>query len=479
VIRVIAGKELRECRRDGRALAVAGLLVLLVLVSLVTGRTSRAEERRRAADAQETDRGAFLRQGEKAPHAVAHFGRMAYKPVPPLALFDPGASPYLGQVIWLEAHTQNPAMSRPAEDAPELRRLAELSAAGVLTLLVPLLLFVIGHSAFAAERESGTLRQVLSTGVAPGALFRGKLAVVAGIGVAASTAVVAASAALALTAPGASAADVAVRAAGLAAGYGLYAVACASVALWVSARSKTAASALLVLMALWAGAVVVLPRIAASAAARIHPTPEAGAFWADAADQIRARRSARGTEERRAAEARVLSRALGRDVTAAEAAGLDVNRVGLEMEVAEGIGAQAYAGAYAELHATYESQRRLRRFFSALSPAIALQHLSSALAGTDVAAHRHFALAAEQQRRAVIQALNAEMMLGGVGQGFTYRADADVWAHIPDVTYRPPTPWSALSEAGWDLVVVAAWCALTLVLARRAARGTEPVGGMS
>ena len=80
---------------------------------------------------------------------------MAYKPLPALAVFDPGAAPYLGQVIWLEAHRQDPAMFRPAEDSPELRRLADLSVAGVLTHLLPLLIFVMGygHSPRSASAE--------------------------------------------------------------------------------------------------------------------------------------------------------------------------------------------------------------------------------------------------------------------------------------------------------------------------------------
>ncbi len=109
---------------------------------------------------------------------------MAYKPPAALAVFDPGAAPYLGQVIWLEAHRQDPAMFRPAEDAPELGRLADLSVAGVLTNLLPLLVFVMGYGAFAGERERGTLRQVMTAGAGQDAVFAGKLVAVAGVGVA-------------------------------------------------------------------------------------------------------------------------------------------------------------------------------------------------------------------------------------------------------------------------------------------------------
>lgn len=471
MIRAIVRKELSECRRDGRVLVVAGLIALLVLVSLITGWSAQAERRRQARRAQEGDQAAFLNQGKKPAHSAAHFGRMAYKPVPPLAVFDPGPAPFLGQVIWLEAHTRNPAMLRPAEDAPELRRLSDLSIAGVLTLLVPLLAVVIGYGSFAGERERGTLRQVMSTGAAIDHLFVGKIAVVAGIGIGASLVAILVSVVLALSAPGGVAAgDIVIRGAGLALGYGCHGLACAAVVLFVSARARSSTSALLVLLSLWAVSVVILPRIAASVAQHVHPTPDSGAFWARAAKAIRARRPARQSEEYRSAEREVLSRALGREVTAAEAASIELNRAGLQMEVSEVLGAKAYADAHGDLYATYGKQHRVRRLMSVFSPAVALQHLSSALAGTDSAAHGHFALEAERQRHVVIRALNEDMMLRGVGQGVAYIADAGLWATIPDFTYRPPAASSAIRSAAWDLLVLASWSVLAFCLARRAGR---------
>ena len=46
-----------------------------------------------------------------------------------------------------------------------MQRFGELTAAAVLQLLLPLLIILLGFSTFAGERESGTLRQVLSLGV--------------------------------------------------------------------------------------------------------------------------------------------------------------------------------------------------------------------------------------------------------------------------------------------------------------------------
>jgi ABC-2 type transport system permease protein len=476
VIGAIARKELTECRRDGRMIAIMGLIALLVLVSLVTGWSTHAEQRRQAQRAQQDDQATFANQGRKPPHSAAHFGRMAYKPIPPLAVFDPGAAPYLGQVIWLEAHVRNPAMFRPAEDAPELRRLADLSVAGVLTLLVPLLVFVIGYGAFAGERERGTLRQVMSSGAGIGRLFAGKIAVVAGIGIAVSLIAIAATLVLVLSVPGdVAAGNTIIRSACLVLGYAHYSLAWAAVALFVSARARGARSALLILLSVWAMSVVVLPRVAASVAEHAYPTPDSRMFWADTANAIRANRPARDSEAYLSAERQVLGRALGREVTVEESAAMAVNRAGLNMEVSEVLGAKTHAEAYRGLYATYGKQQYVRRLVSTLSPAIALQHLSSALAGTDIAAHRHFSLQAERQRNVVIRAMNEDMMLKGAGQGFDYLADPDFWVRIPDFAYQPPSASFAVRSAAWDLLMLQLWSVLAFWLAWRAARRQQVV----
>ena len=80
----------------------------------------------------------------------------------------------MGVAVWLEAHKQNDFRYRPAQDATAVARFGELSAAAVLQLLVPLLIILLGFSAFAGERDLGTLRQLLSLGVRPRDLAAGK-----------------------------------------------------------------------------------------------------------------------------------------------------------------------------------------------------------------------------------------------------------------------------------------------------------------
>ena len=470
MIRAILNKELTELRRDGRVVGIAWLITLLIAVSLVTGWSTRTEQARQASRAQRDDQATFLKQGTKAPHAAAHFGRMAYKVLPALAVFDPGATPFLGQVIWLEAHRQDPAMFRSAEDWPELRRLADLSTAGILTLLVPLLIVLMGHGAFAAERERGTLRQVLGTGPSLRKLFAGKLLALAAIGVTIGSAVICASIVVARASDNVEPLiDTLVRGSGLLVGYGLYGLTFASLALLISARARTAASALFILLGLWSVSVIVLPRVAASVAESMHPSPDPNAFWTEAAVAIRSPGPRRDSDEFRALELEVVRRALGREVTVQEMASLPLNRQAMSLELAENRGAETYALMYRMLFDTYAYQQRIRRWFALLSPTIALQHVSSALAGTDVAAHQHFAEAAERQRRIVVRRMNEDMMLRGAGKGFDYLATSALWASIPDFAYEPRSAASAIQTAAWDLAILTAWSVMAFWLGSLAA----------
>jgi ABC-2 type transport system permease protein len=471
VIGAIAARELTEYRRDSRTLALLGLIAALSIIGAVTGWAAYSKQHQQVSQSQIKDQETFLRQGAKPSHSAAHFGRLAFKPPAPLAVFDPGASPYLGQVIWLEAHRQDPAMFRPAEDAPELSRLADLSVAGVLTSLLPLLFFVIGAGSFAAERERQTLRQVMAVGPGAGVLFQGKLLAIAGVGVGAAFVGVAVPTAVAVMSQEASLAwDTMLRGTCLFAGFSAYACACAGIALLVSSRASSTTSALLILLTLWAVFVVIAPRVAASAAGRMHPTPDSETFWARISDATTANRLPRGSEELRLLEKGVIARAMQRELAAADLETLQVNRIALAQEVSEILGARAHSEVYANLHETHERQQQVRRWSSIVAPSVALMHWSSTISGTDIGAHRHYALAAERQRQLIVRKMNEDMMLNGAGLGYDYLASEDFWRTVPDFVYRPLSVSHALRAALPDGMALLAWSALALLAAWLSAR---------
>ena len=73
---------------------------------------------------------------------------------------------------------------------------------GVLTSLLPLLVFVMGYGAFAGERERGTLRQIMAAGAGQAAIFAGKLIAIGGVGVCVALVVIAIATTAAADRPG-------------------------------------------------------------------------------------------------------------------------------------------------------------------------------------------------------------------------------------------------------------------------------------
>lgn len=461
MIGAIIRKELTEIARDGRALGLLGIVGLLLALGLVTGLATESARGREVLQARADDAAVFARQGEKNPHSAAHFSRMAHKPVAPLASFDPGVSAYLGRVVWLEAHYRNPAMFRAAEDAPELGRLENFSSAGVLTLVLPLLAVLMGYGGIAGERERGTFRQLIGAGASPIHLLLGKFIVIAGVAFAVLAVAVALSSAFAPATlaeeAGYADGDLLLRGLSLLLVYGLYIVCLTAVALLVSTLVAEAKTALLLLLGIWVATVVGLPRLSASIAEQVYPSPDPGAFRADAQASLQANRPPGGSGDYRAVEREVIERALGRAVRADELDELALNPAAVRLEVSEVIGAKTHNAAFAELFDNYEKQKNLRRMLSILSPTIALQHLSRAYAGTDVGAHEHFSLEAERQRNNIVRAMNEDMMLNGAGRGFGYLAPPEFWASVPRFEYRWPAVASAWRESAWDLLILLLW----------------------
>ena len=180
MIKHIVRKEFTDVVRDGRFRWCAALVGALLLVSLGHGWVQSRQAQQELAAAQATAREHWESQGEKNPHSAAHYGIYAFKPRLALSFVDEGVDPYTGTSVWLEAHRQNDFLMRPAQDATAAQRIGALTAAQVLQLLVPLLIILLTFGALAGEREQGTLRQLLATGVGRSSLALGKALGVAG-----------------------------------------------------------------------------------------------------------------------------------------------------------------------------------------------------------------------------------------------------------------------------------------------------------
>lgn len=455
----IARHEMRLAWRDGRFLAAAGVVLLLIAVALLAA-TGRYRDIRAQQDAARQETYAqWVAQPAKNPHSAAHYGMYAFKPTLVTSLIDPGVDAFAGVAAFLEPHRQNEFVFRPAQDAGGAARFGDLSVAMVLQVLVPLLIIIQSFGAIAGERDAGTLRQLIASGTPTGAVVLGKtLGIGATVGLLLVPAVAIGSMAIRGSAVTGEFIDSLPRLAGLAGAYFGYFLAWLVFALAVSAWSRTARLALVVLLTSWGAATLIVPRVAVDVARTWNPTPSRIEF-----EQQIARDLAALPDVAKQAERQALARY---GVSTLDE--LPVSFAGVEMSTAETNTTAIYEQRMNEIRSAFDRQNALQGALGLFDPAMVLRAVSMALAGTDYAHFRHFSAAVERYRQQFVNMMNEDMTRHGKGRDFGYVASADLWARVPPFAYTPPAGSEVIRQQALNFVVLAVWivvCVLALIVA--------------
>lgn len=460
--RHVARKELREIARDGRFFIAALAVLALFAVALAFGLRQSAALRAERAAAQATADEHWRTQDDKNPHVAAHYGTYVFKPGSALGFVDPGVDPFVGSSIKLEAHRKNALEGASSQDSTSLSRLGRLSVAAVLQLLVPLLIIGLGFSAWTAERERGTLRLLLASGVRPTWLLGGKaLGLIAALG-----AVLLPALALGggLLAQGAAGGASPARLAAMIAAYAAYFAVFVALALGVSALARSSRGALVALLGVWVLWSLATPRAAADVAAIVAPTPGSAEVQRCVAESLE-----RGLPSGPPREARVeaITEALLEEQGFAGAETLmDAALLGaIELRAEAQFEGEVIDFHFAEWTAARARQAEVAAWLGALAPPVAMRSLSSALAGTDQAHHDHFADAAEAYRRSLVDMLNEELAKQGGEDVWAYRAGRETWERAPDFEYQPPSAGWALGRQRVSVAALAGWLLVSAGLA--------------
>lgn len=438
MISAVIGKELRTFSRSRVFLALAcAILALLIAASALSGQRLATLERERRA-AEHIDEEVWQGQGDRNPHSAAHFARYAFKPIGSLAAFDPGVTDYAGLAVWMEAHVQNPAVFRRAEDLGDTAQFANLSPAWVLQVIGPLFLFLMLFGTISGEREDGTLRQVAAACAPPKSLLLGKLTgACMAIGIVTVPALLlglwASSAATNATALS----DTALRSVGLFVLYALYFMGLGGLALGVSALCRDRRSALLTLVGVWAVSFVLLPRLAGAVAATLYPQPQAPELTAQLKQVSAAFNQDKAYQEK--VEAELLQAYNVQTIQE-----LPVDYVGYRLQKSEEYSNPLFDAFYARMNALHASQQNVLNVLSVASPVLAIERLSAGLAGTDRVHQIAFTQAAEGHRRKIVKHLNEDFFLNGAKAEGRYVADAALWKTVPNLSYTAP-PFASLA----------------------------------
>lgn len=469
--RLIARDELRLMVRNRVAVIAFALLVLLTLVAVLSSWSHQRGNAELRARHQHEAEDAFGAQPDRHPHRVVHYGHFIFRPLGPLAAFDPGVDAFTGSSMFLEGHRQNTANFGDVRQSSMLIRFGQLTPAFVLQLVAPLLLIFLGYGVVSRETERGTMRLLMLQGVSRGQMVRGKLMALGAVAALAGLPAMIGFIAIAGQ-PGALALPMATIAFGYAAYLALWVV----VIVLVSAAVQRSRDALLALVALWAVAVVLLPRVAPDVASAAVPLQNRLQTDVAIARDLRRMGDSHNPDDPHFAafKASVLKR-YGVD----RVEDLPVNYKGLLALEGERLTSELFDQYAGRSYAAQNSQDALVQSVGVLSPTIALRSLSMAAAGTDFAGHRRFLEQAEAYRYALVQRLN-RMQAEAVnysddtatdpGADRRKRVSASNWDQIPDFTYQAPSGGALAAGALPGLVVIMGWLAVAMLLLARASR---------
>ena len=453
---LIASDEWRYWRRSKLG-AAAGLLALILTCAslLATMNQVRSERETRVALQHEAEH-TFRDQPARHPHRMVHYGHYVFRPPTALAVLDPGVDPYTGTVIFLEGHRQNSATFSPAYSGAQAGPFALLTPALSYQLLVPLLLIIMGFSTVTREREAGTDRQLVTSGVSPTTIWLGKT--VALFGAAALMLLPLILGTVLSNAGGA-------IASGFLLLYTLYLASWVLIITAASAWSPRASSALLALITIWVTLCIVTPRLLASAAMTNLPT--ASQIETDMEVIVALRNVGDGHNASDPAFNQLRANLLEQyDVERVE--DLPINFRGIVAQAAEAKLTDVLNEFAERRMASQMAQSSFVNTLEILSPFAVLQSASMMTAGTDNQTHHRFLREAEAIRFQFVQDLNqvhTEKM--AYSDDINRSSDSDAerrtridpenWRILKDFEFHAAPATQRLAQLAPSLLVISLW----------------------
>lgn len=441
-----------------------GVFNILLLFALLSAFFTLQEHQHTVKHYSQEVRESWERNPDKHPHRMAHYGYVAFRNKYPLSFFDYGMDSYLGNAVFLEAHRQNTINFSQASLSNSLVRFGEISAALILQLLVPLLIFFWGFSLIAGERESGTLRLVLSQGVKWKELMLGKA-----LGLFLST--------LTLFVPTIVVATILIFWDGVGlkvlSGFGLlvlsylmYLLVISLLTVWVSAVNRTSKVALIQLIGCWLLFTLMLPKLSQVTGQVFFPTPSKIEFDTAVEHELIKQGDSHNPDDPH------FNRLKDSLLTAHQVSStkeLPFNYSGFIMREGERLSTETFRRHQLQLMEQYERQQNLVGWTAFFNPFIAIKNLSMTLTGTDFQAYRNFQHQAEDYRYNLAQTMN-ELQIKHISNNVKSSADKKAvlsqqyWIDFPDFQHQQLTLKNIIRNSWYSFFALLLWLSGLLML---------------
>ncbi|MEM6697092.1 MAG: DUF3526 domain-containing protein [Bacteroidota bacterium] len=420
ILQILSKHTFQHLLKNSSTKWLIGLFNALLLFALLAAYSSSLEQAHTLDHYSHEVRERWESSPDKHPHRMAHYGYVAFRQKYPLSFFDYGMDSYLGNAVFLEAHRQNTINFSEASLSNGLLRFGEISAALILQLLVPLLLFFWGFALIAGEREQGTLRLLLAQGTSWSELILGKTLGLFYLSLTLLLPSTIIALALLFFHPlFAEVPDVILSFGLLAVGYLIYLFIMSMLAVWISATCQTSKTALIQLIGCWLFFTLMLPKLAQVTGQVFYPSPSKIEFDTAVEEELIEQGDSHDPND---PHFKGLKDSLLAVYQVSSTDELPFNFSGYVMREGERLSTETFRTHQLRLMERYQQQQNLLRWTAVINPYIAIKNLSMAMSGTDFLAYRNFQDQAEEYRYNLAQTMN-ELQIKYVGNNTSSSAD--------------------------------------------------------
>lgn len=473
VLRLIADQFWSNTFKSKVVFLLMGIMAVLLFYAAYSGIQYHDQNHYRT-EHQEMARKSWEGNPDKHPHRMAHFGTYAFRIKSTLSIFDFGLESFTGNAVFLEAHRQNMINFSEASFSTSLLRFGELSIAMILQTILPLIIFFIGYSIIASERENGTLKILLTQGANWKEILFGKSFGLFGITLIFLLPFLITTLLL-LIIEGHTSTDEWVRFGILFFTYLIFAFVLCLLTVLISMGSQSSKSALVKLLGFWLLMVILLPRTSQALGNYFYQTPTKLEFRSTIEAEVIQTGDSHDPNDPHFNFLRdsVLKAHNVEDVT-----DLPFNYGGFIMGEGEKLSTQIYNKHHDQLINQYRKQNQLSKWLSLINPYLAVKSLSMALAGTDFESYANFQKQAESYRYQLAQKMNELQMkyisakkVSG-SEGKVHVVDKAEWKAFPDFEHQQFSLNAVFSNEMISIFSLILWTGLlvflTIYLSRKA-----------
>ena len=444
------------------------IFILLTAYAAVSGIQNHITQNNIREEHQIKARQSWEANPDKHPHRMSHFGTFAFRIHPSLGIFDYGIDSFTGNTIFLEAHQQNGVTFSEATFSTGTLRFGELSLALLLQLVLPLILFFIGFSSVAGDRQHGTLKILLSQGATWKEILFGKSLGLFGIATLFFIPIILLVVITVLILGDPSENNLYwFRIVLVGFGYLAFLYIVSSLTIVVSTSSNTSKNALLRLLGIWLVLVVLLPKSAQAMGNFWFPTPTKLAFQSAIEKEVIQKGDSHNPNDPHYNKLRDSVLAVH---NVSKVTDLPFNYSGFVMREGEKTSSNLYKKHHADLIHIYQNQNNISRFSSYINPFTAIKHVSMTMAGTDFSSYINFQNQADDYRYHLSQTMN-ELQMEYISpkkesgsEGKTHVVGQEHWKEFSDFNHKPIPFNISIKEALPAIVSLLLWTLLAFWL---------------